>query len=256
MQKFSILLVDDERMIAEGIRIILESAGYDWSIAGIAEDGEEGLKAVHELDPDLVITDVKMPCMDGLEMIERLTSEGCRQKFIILSGYQEFEYARKALVLGVCDYVCKPIEEEEIIRAVQTVQEKMDEEKRQLESMMNRDRTEPDPGEGDETIDRMRRYIRENYAGELTLADLAAHFYMNASYVSQLFRKKTGMTFQNYLTGIRIREARRLLTQTSRMVYEISEQVGYSDTVYFSRVFEKVTGCRPSEYRKRNEKEK
>lgn len=80
-----ILLADDERGIAEGLSILLMQMGQPWEIVGIAEDGEEAIRMVHHLDPDLVITDVRMPVMDGLEMIRRLTEEGARCRFIILS---------------------------------------------------------------------------------------------------------------------------------------------------------------------------
>lgn len=112
-----ILLADDERGIAEGVGFLLLNATNPLAkegieIVGIAEDGEEGIALTKELDPDLIISDVRMPVMDGLEMIERLNEETKQRpipvKYIMLSGYAEFEYARQAIRLGVRSYICKP----------------------------------------------------------------------------------------------------------------------------------------------------
>ncbi len=80
---FTILLVDDERGISEGLRFILQSAGKDWKIAGIAEDGQEGFEMAAEKNPDIIISDVRMPIMDGLAMIEKLQSAGSSAKYIL-----------------------------------------------------------------------------------------------------------------------------------------------------------------------------
>ena len=215
-----ILLADDERGIAEGLSILLMQMGQPWEIVGIAEDGEEAIRMVHHLDPDLVITDVRMPVMDGLEMIRRLTEEGARCRFIILSGYADFAYAQQAIKLGVRAYVTKPVDEDELAQAILSLFAEKDGDAR----------SDPAPG---------------------PKQDLSERFFLNPVYISQLFRKRTGMTYQNYLTRLRIDRARRYLEETDLMVYEISERVGYSDTAYFSRVFEKTTGIRPTDYRKK-----
>ena len=215
-----ILLADDERGIAEGLSILLMQMGQPWEIVGIAEDGEEAIRMVHHLDPDLVITDVRMPVMDGLEMIRRLTEEGARCRFIILSGYADFAYAQQAI----------------------------------LSLFAEKDgdaRSDPAPGPKQDTFDRLLEYVREHFNEDMTQQELSERFFLNPVYISQLFRKRTGMTYQNYLTRLRIDRARRYLEETDLMVYEISERVGYSDTAYFSRVFEKTTGIRPTDYRKK-----
>ena len=215
-----ILLADDERGIAEGLSILLMQMGQPWEIVGIAEDGEEAIRMVHHLDPDLVITDVRMPVMDGLEMIRRLTEEGARCRFIILSGYADFAYAQQAI----------------------------------LSLFAEKDgdaRSDPAPGPKQDTFDRLLEYVREHFNEDITQQELSERFFLNPVYISQLFRKRTGMTYQNYLTRLRIDRARRYLEETDLMVYEISERVGYSDTAYFSRVFEKTTGIRPTDYRKK-----
>ena len=242
-QPCRILLADDERGIAEGLSILLMQMGQPWEIVGIAEDGEEAIRMVHHLDPDLVITDVRMPVMDGLEMIRRLTEEGARCRFIILSGYADFAYAQQAMKLGVRAYVTKPVDEDELAQAILSLLAEKDGEAQADPP--------PAPGPKQDTFDRLLEYVREHFNEDITQQELSERFFLNPVYISQLFRKRTGMTYQNYLTRLRIDRARRYLEETDLMVYEISELVGYSDTAYFSRVFEKTAGIRPTDYRKK-----
>ena len=230
-----ILLADDERGIAEGLSILLMQMGQPWEIVGIAEDGER-----YKIN-ELVITDVRMPVMDGLEMIRRLTEEGARCRFIILSGYADFAYAQQAIKLGVRAYVTKPVDEDELAQAILSLFAEKDGDAR----------SDPAPGPKQDTFDRLLEYVREHFNEDMTQQELSERFFLNPVYISQLFRKRTGMTYQNYLTRLRIDRARRYLEETDLMVYEISERVGYSDTAYFSRVFEKTTGIRPTDYRKK-----
>ena len=137
-----ILLADDERGIAEGVGFLLLNAPNPLAkegieIVGIAEDGEEGIALTKELDPDLIISDVRMPVLDGLEMIERLNEETKQRpipvKYIMLSGYAEFEYARQAIRLGVRSYICKPVEEEELYGAVRSLCLEIEKEREELQ---------------------------------------------------------------------------------------------------------------------------
>ncbi len=242
-----ILLVDDERGIAEGLSILLMGMGKPWEIVGIAEDGEQGIQLVHQLHPDLVITDVRMPVMDGLTMTQILCEEGAGCRFIILSGYADFTYAKQAMKLGVRAYVTKPVDEDELAEAIDTLWKDMKE-----DDSIPEEEDEPDrPVKRRDSFDELRDYVAEHYNQEMTLQDLSERFFLNPAYISQLFKKKAGMTYQSFVTTLRIERARKYLEETDLMVYEISELVGYSDTVYFSRVFEKNMGIRPSEYRKR-----
>ena len=134
---FTILLVDDERGISEGLRFILQSAGKDWKIAGIAEDGQEGFEMAVEKNPDIIISDVRMPIMDGLAMIEKLQSAGSSAKYILLSGYSDFEYARQGIRLGVKFYICKPVEEKELFEAMDKICAEIVEERNERQQLMN-----------------------------------------------------------------------------------------------------------------------
>ncbi len=116
-----ILIVDDEPVILLGIQYMLEKYCPECRVAALAVDGEDGLQKIRDLRPDIVITDITMPQMNGLDLIRKAREEGCRARFIILSGYSDFNYARQAVSLGVEDYITKPVEEQELVEVIRRV---------------------------------------------------------------------------------------------------------------------------------------
>ena len=111
---WKVLLVEDESLIRKGIRMTVNWGSLNCMVVGEAENGEEGLKAVSDLNPDLIITDLRMPKMDGLEMLKKLREEGNEAAVIVLTAYDQFSYARTALRLGVVDYLLKPFHDGEL----------------------------------------------------------------------------------------------------------------------------------------------
>ena len=124
-----ILIVEDEIRIREGIQKLLHKIDSEYAVVGEANDGIEGLRLCRELHPDLIITDVQMPGMDGLKMLEILYNEGIMGKAIVLSAYSEFEYARGAMKLGVTDYLLKPLPPGKLLECIRRVQEKIEQER-------------------------------------------------------------------------------------------------------------------------------
>ena len=121
---WKVLLVEDEILIRKGILMTVNWASLDCMVIGEAENGEEGLKAVSDLDPDLIITDLRMPKMDGLEMLEKLREEGNRAAVIVLTAYDQFSYAQSALRLGVVDYLLKPFHDGELEETILRIRKK------------------------------------------------------------------------------------------------------------------------------------
>ncbi|MBS5065488.1 MAG: response regulator [Hungatella hathewayi] len=118
---YRILVVDDEQMIADGLKFLIEKGTQDCEVVGVAYDGTEGIAGARKLEPDIILTDIRMYEMDGLEMIRRIKEEGVPARFIILSGYADFSYAKQAIALGVEEYITKPIEEEELYGTLRRV---------------------------------------------------------------------------------------------------------------------------------------
>jgi two-component system response regulator YesN len=120
------ILVDDEPGVTDGLSIMIDWSVYGFQIVGTADDGPEALRLIQMEDPDLVVTDIKMPEMDGIELVRRAQRlPNHRPRFLILSGHKDFEYARAAMTLGVEDYLIKPIYEEDLGQALATLAEKL-----------------------------------------------------------------------------------------------------------------------------------
>jgi len=250
---YKVLLVDDENRITRGLRQIIPWEKLNCVVAGTAYNGEVGLQLAEELQPDILITDIHMPYMDGLEMIALLKPRHRAMKYIILSGYSDFKYAQRGIQLGVDNYVLKPVDEHELENSIRKAVSDIEQERRTGEQHAG---AQPPAAASDiqahhqtGIIRKIQAYIDEHYADNLTLVSLAEAFYLNPSYLSQLFMKKTNTTFLQHLTDVRIRKAVELLRNTDLKVYEISSKVGYKDAKYFSKIFEKNIGAKPMDYR-------
>ena len=228
-----IVVVDDAPEIVKGIEFLLNAAGKDYHVVGKANDGVSGIAVVSELHPDIVFTDIKMPFCDGLEMIRQLKDNGETAEFIMLSGYAEFEYAKRAMELGVRYFLTKPLDEEEMYKIIEKIRA---------------DRADQMLPIRTDVIQKIKEYLSKNYSKEISLNAIAAKLYMNPNYLSQLIKKKTGKTYQNYITELRIGHAEKLLRETDMKIYEVCEAVGYHDVRHFSDLFERITGKKPSDY--------
>lgn len=241
-----LLIVDDELWIRKGL-----AHAVDWSALGVdcvqeAESAEQALQLAETDPPDVVVTDIRMGVINGLEMIERMRQLAPPPEFIVVSGYQEFEYAREAVKLEVCAFIVKPIEEQKLTQAVKKAFAR-------LAARAGRKAAPQATGQPATAprliIQKALDYVDRNYQGAMSLAAVAEHIHLNESYLSKLFFKETGSTFTKYLMKKRIALARALLADPSVKVYEIGEKVGYSDVKYFVKVFKELEGATPSEYR-------
>lgn len=237
-----VLMVDDEPLVRHGV-----AAGMDWAslgceVVGEAQSGEEGLSLARRLKPDLIITDIRMPKMDGITMMNMLREEGCAARCIVLTAHSDFEYARGALLFGADDYLLKPFRDQELTHAVARVCRKME-----SAPVANTPAVKKEP-EATGYVRQAMDYIAGHYADEnISIATIAEHLCVSEGHLSHVFKKQTGMTVTNYLTKTRIDAAMALL-QTGRVkVYEAAAAVGYKDVTYFSATFKKLTGLSPSE---------
>lgn len=256
-----ILLIDDEKIIRDGLQaMISRMPGLAFEI-GQAGDGEEALRAAEGMEPDVLLLDVRMPNMDGLAFLERYRAGGGRGKVLILSGYGEFDYAKKAIQYGAFDYLLKPVQRSVLFaalkRAVEALEEEQDRQPRSDGPQEERAEGQGVSAEAPEkavrkTITLARQYIGEHYKEALTLGDIAEYVEMNPSYFSVLFKKEMGVSFTAYLNDIRLREAMRLLRDSRNRVYEVALAVGFQDEKYFSKVFKKRVGQSPRDYREQS----
>lgn len=245
-----VLVVEDEEMIRKGIVLAVDWAALDCVVVGEAANGAQALEAVERYDPSLIITDLKMPVMDGLEMLRQLRERGNNAFVIILTAYDSFSYAQTALRLGAVDFLLKPFHDGELEQAVTRLKQRMDRagqggEKGPAPLPL------PELKKGDKSkyVLEAMAYIGEHYQEpSIGVAAIAQHLGISEGHLSHTFKKETDYTLLNYLTRYRIHRAMELLRDCRLKVYEVAEQVGYRDIAYFSATFKKLVGMSPSEY--------
>ncbi len=371
-----VLLVDDEPIISQGLSVLIDWESEGFSIAGSVQNGNEALRFLEKEQVDLILTDIRMPEVSGLELLEKVTEQGLSDAyFIIMSGYDDFSYAQQALRSGCIDYILKPVDADELLAVVRKVkslveQRKEDEALRSRMESAYLDRnmitrligtydngnparsviickdnldgltaaieendhekiekyvyafyretkekslseeeinfnisyllfqlihiaSEQDDEVNHEEIMRfigessfeesiikgsaymcrfcleyaeyvsqlrksaargvlqdVEREIKAHYAENISLRELSQKFYLNSAYLGQIFKKKYGQSFKDYLTDYRIKEAAKMLARTDMKIIRIAEDVGYRDSDYFVQKFIERMGCTPSKYRR------
>ena len=181
--------------------------------------------------------DINIPIMNGLKVIEMSKLRHPNTAFIIVSGYDDFNYCKQALKLQIADYLLKPVDYEEFGAVIDNLRISLYEKK--IEEDVD-----------DHLINKIAQYIREHLNEDISLNLLSDRFALNAQYISQLFKNQIGVNFLSYLTSIRMQKAKSLLLSSAKTIVEVSESVGYNDYRVFTKVFKKHVGVSPSQYRK------
>ncbi|MCP8615905.1 response regulator transcription factor [Salirhabdus salicampi] len=234
----NVLLIEDEKVIRQGIKVLLEDIITGYKVMWEASDGRKGLDMINVIIPDIIITDIRMPEMNGIEFISLLRRKLPNIPVIVISGYDDFTYARDALKLGVKDYILKPVNRSELAdtlyriagKDVEKSKEHLTEESRQVRQI--------------------KELISNNLEEELSLQFISKTLNLHPNYISQLFKQKTSSTLSDYILKKRVEKAKDLLQNTRLKVYDIASLAGYSNAKHFSSVFKKVTGQTPNQYRK------
>lgn len=240
------VIIDDEALVIEGIKAIIKRIEADVEVVGSAQDGIQAQRVIRNLKPDIVITDIRIPYVDGLSLIEECKDYCPDTYFIIISGFQEFEYARKAIRLDVVDYITKPVTIEKLKTALEMTRKKqmVDEALSAIDKTEDSSKTES----GHKAIDQIVDFITKNYNKDIGLTELSELVGMNPAYLSVLFKETLGKTYIKYLTGIRVEKACQFLAEGNK-VSVVASMVGISDVHYFGEIFKKYTGKTPREYR-------
>ncbi len=239
------LIIDDERPVYIAINKLGNWTKYHLERPLYAQNGRDGLKVMRECRPALVFLDMQMPVMNGKEFLMEASTEFPDTAFIILSGYDDFEYMQSAIRFGAMDYLLKPVVEEElneaIMRAVKTLHPG--------EEFENEESSPASP-DAEEVIERIKDDIDKKYSDNIRISDFSEQYYFSGEYLSRLFKLKYGRNIYEYLLMVRMERAKELLRNSDLKVQTIAMRTGYSDTNYFSKAFRNYTGLTPSEFRK------
>lgn len=249
-----ILIVDDEPIIRQSLAQLIIQTDKRSEIVGTAQNGQEALQLLPQLQPDVIFTDIRMPGMSGLELARHVSQSAPDIQIVILSGYAEFEYARSAIDSGVVSYLLKPTK----IQELRTVLNKLYgvwQARNQSAPLTQTDEAPPDAQENNVIVRQIMRLVEEHYAEDISLLDIAMKVHLNPTYLSTLFRKETGQKFSVLITNVRLQHACKLLTEQPYLhVYEVAQLVGYQNAKYFINVFRQQFGMTPSQYRGKNSK--
>ena len=263
-ETYKVLLADDEQIERMALAKRLHKHFGDSLVIWQAADGNEAVRLCFKERCQIVIMDISMPELNGVEAAEQIRrlDEDC--EIIFLTAYDEFSYAKRAIAFHALDYLLKPCEEEELTavmeEAVGRIQKREQFEKLHMEQEMpeetGAEMPEPDleeePDEPDrlgQAAEKIRRYIRKNYMKDISMQDAARMMNYSDAYFCKLFKQCFDQNFTAYLARFRINEARRLLQDKNASVREVSMLVGYYDANYFAKVFKRIAGMNPSEYR-------
>ena len=239
-----IVIVDDEPKIRNGLSKLLDGRG-NWHVTGTYADAMDALKNMAFYSPDVIITDITMPEINGLDMIDRMRETDQEAYIIILSGYSDFGFAQRAIELGVTRYLTKPTKRRELLGVLEEIEGKMSEkqkggeEKKEVSNLM---------------VQKAMDYIALNYSEKISLKNIAEELYLSPNYLSELFKRHTDKNISEYITQFRLDKARRYLQQPEYKIADVSDLVGFGDPRYFSSMFKRQYGMTPNEYRNRNVK--
>ncbi|KUO67718.1 MAG: AraC family transcriptional regulator [Clostridia bacterium BRH_c25] len=237
----NIVIVDDEPKIRNGLLKLLTSH-EGWNVTGVFEEAKTALQFLDVHKADVMITDIKMPEISGLELIKNIRQKNNNISIIILSGYSYFSFAQRAIEFGVIRYLTKPTDPKELIAAVQSIEEKLVQE---LEC-------KPDSLEPKVTnliVLNAIQYIEKNYKNKIALKNMAEELFITPNYLCELFKKHTGKNLSQYINKYRGDKAKMYLAQLEYRVTDVADLVGFRNAKYFSSTFKKLYGITPLEYR-------
>ncbi len=241
---YKTLIIDDEKPVRIAVSKLGNWGKYHLERPLEAENGREGLRIMRECKPVIVFLDMQMPVMNGKEFLKEASKEFKGTAFIVLSGYDDFEYTQSAVRFGAFDYLLKPVVEEElnetIGRAMKALYPGED-------FLLGENPSNP---EAEEVLELIREEIDKRYSDNIKVSDFAEQYYFSGEYLSRLFKLRYGKNIYEYLLMVRMERAKELLSSSGLKIQEIAQRTGYSDTNYFSKAFRNYTGLTPSEYRK------
>ena len=242
-----ILLVDDETAMLQIIQKVIQWKNFDIDEVYVANSASKAREILQEHRIDITVCDIEMPQESGLDLIGWIQGMYPEIINIILTGHADFNYARNAISLGVYRFLLKPVAfdelEETIVQALELIQKKNE--------RQERDKLTESP---ESMVLAVKRYLEDNYNTVITRNDIESLVHLNKDYINREFKSETGYTLMEYIQYYRIYMAKKLLKNTRESIMEISLEVGYDSSAYFSKIFKRRTGMTPLEYRASKDK--
>lgn len=244
-----IMIVDDEKLLRNGFRYMADWEEKGVTIVGEAINGQDALDQIPLLQPDIVITDIKMPIMDGVTLTQNIKMLYPHISVVVLSSYDDYDYVRDSMKLGASDYLLKAaIDVDELYEILQRLY--IPPSPITLDASYEQPLVLSHTTSNTQFIESIIAYIEEHYTENISLSSIADNFYINKNYLCNLFKAETETTINEYIASLRIEKAKALMRTKNISLYQIASDIGYQNQPYFNRVFKRKTGFSPSEYMK------
>ena len=241
-----VVIADDEPFVREGLKSLIDWEKIGVRLVGDFENGKDLIDNLPVLLPDIVITDIQMPSISGLQIAKYISENYKNIIVILLTAYSKFQYAKEAIEYGVKHYVVK----NDLLDELPLILAKIVSENAESENQSDLNNDDANIENCAYVIQDIEKYIEENLDKKLSLTDIAESIHMNKSYISRMFKEKAGENLFDYINKRKREKAKQLIKNNELRMYEIALNVGMEDTAYFSRVFKKYEGISPSEYQK------
>lgn len=264
-----LVIADNDAKMRSLLQTLVDWNAFEIEPVGIAANSYDALELVQDCQPDILITDIHMPDCNGLELFAQARTIAPQLEAIIISGDASFEYAQSAIRLGVCDYLLKPVSQQQLTQSLERLSVRFKSRQRlgcKAESPSQAAYGKQEYGSpaskatdariaqqanfGSRPIRLAKEYVFEHYQQPISLEKVCEMVGFSVSYFSTMFKKETGENFIRFLSRTRIEHAKKLLVQTNLPVSEICTRVGYSDLKYFTQTFKRETSLTPGQYRK------
>ncbi|HHV97446.1 MAG TPA: response regulator [Clostridiaceae bacterium] len=236
-----LIIVDDDKVFLNGLIKHMNWKEMGIELVATATDGIEALRLCKIYKPEIVLTDISMPRMNGIELATQIRELIPDCQIVFISVHSDKSYLKMAIKLRAIDYIDKPVDPFELKEVLTNAVK-----------LINQDRKNKSNGikSYSRTIEDIILYLQNNYNQEITIEFLASQVYLTPNYLCNLFKKETGKTINQYITEIRIEKSKEMLANTYKNIEEIANEVGYNDARYFSKLFRKIVGKTPSEFRR------
>ncbi|WP_391117664.1 response regulator [Psychrobacillus sp. L3] len=238
---YKLLIADDEYEIRNGLSSYFPWEDIGFEVVGQAANGIEVLEFITDHSVDVILSDIRMPEMSGIDIAKKLFEQNSTIQIVFLSGYKDFHYAQQAINYGVKNYISKPTKYSELSSTFIRIKERLDQKPNSKVSSQQESTS-------DKIVETIKKYVNEHYK-EASLEGASQLVHMNPYYISKYFKEKTSGNFSDYVVSIKMNKAAELLLDMKLKIYEISEMVGYSNSKNFTRSFRKHYGKTPKEYR-------
>ena len=239
---YKLMIVDDEPKLRNGLAEFFPWEELGFSVVAKLENGRQALDYLRQFPVDVILADIKMPVLDGLELASTIAEEKLPIVVVLLSGYRDFNYAQRAIGYGVREYILKPAKLDKITEVFAKICEELAERETSPSGVGTEE------GYYEMLIGKVKKYLRENLK-TATLEKAALHGNISAGYLSKLFKQKTGQNFSEYLNELKMKKAAELLMDSEYKNYNIADILGYEDPSNFSRAFRDYYGVSPKSYK-------